>query len=70
MNEWKQKFGSVLVSVVGSVMMMRGMNEGTQWADIPGLFTPLAVAGLILIVWRSWSGKSQMKPPKIKTLGK
>jgi putative Mn2+ efflux pump MntP len=65
----KQKFGSVIVTVIGALMMMDGMKQNTTWAEVPSLFTPLVVLGLALVIWRAWAGTGQMKMPDFKKLG-
>ena len=52
-----------------ALFMMKGLGEGTAWVDIPGLFTPLATLGLIIVLWRAWSGQGQMKLPEIEKPG-
>jgi hypothetical protein len=70
MNGWKAKISSVVTALLGSLLMMKGLGENTQWADVPGLFTPLAVIGLAIVLWRAWSGTGQFKMPEgMKKLG-
>ena len=66
----KEKIGSVVMTGLGAVLLMDGMKQDTTWADVPGLFTPMAVIGLAIILWRAWSGDGQFRVPAIKKLGK
>ena len=60
----------VVTAVVGSLMTMRGLTPETDFQQFFGLFTPLAVLGLVLIVMAAWNGTQKFKVPKVKTLGK
>ena len=70
MSEWKAKLGSLVTSFLGAVIMLQGLKADTTWLEVPSLFTPLAVVGLLIILWRSWQGNGQMKLPDIKRPGK
>lgn len=70
MSEWKSKLGSVVTSLLGALIMLQGLKADTSWAEVPALFTPLAVVGLLIILWRAWQGTGQMKLPAVKRPGK
>lgn len=59
---WKERLGSVFVAVIGWLMSLQGMTQGTGWTELPGLITPMAFFGGALIVYRAFMGQGQMKP--------